>query len=280
MSPWVALLLELAAGALVGWAGHALGTLTAGAALVLALVSAFCSVSGGWAWGAVLLLAVLSNCLWQRYRNSRLPGARAGRVGWVGLSASLVWPVVLAGMHRLLGAGGYAAAFVGALAALTADGWATHLGMLSRQPPRLLLLRRRVAPGTPGAVTLMGHIAALNGAWLVGLAAMYLLVAQSALQPPGGWDRALRWLPLCATLGGLAGCLVDSFLGATAQALYHCEQCDAYSETPVHDCGRPAVPVRGWPWLTHDGVNLVSTVVGAAVSATLYWGLAKSGVPW
>lgn len=280
MSPWVALLIGLGAGGLAGWVGYAVGTLTAGAALALALLSGVCSAAGGWAWGAVLLLAVLSVCLWQRYRNTRLFGARVGRLGWAGLAAGLGWPGVLAALYRLTSADGVAAAYIGALATLAADGWATHLGLSSRQPPRLLVSRQRVAPGTPGAVSLLGLIAALNGAWLVGLAAMYLLVAQSALQPPGGWNRALRWLPLCATLGGLAGCLVDSFLGATAQALYHCEQCDAYSETPVHDCGRPARPVRGWPWLTHDGVNLVSTIVGAAVSATLYWGLARSGVPW
>jgi len=85
---------------------------------------------------------------------------------------------------------------------------------------------------------------------------------------------------LCATLGGLAGDLVDSFLGGTAQALYYCEQCQAYSETRVHHCGRSAKPVRGWPWMTDNTVNLVSSVVGAAVSAMLYWGLARSGGPW
>jgi uncharacterized membrane protein len=281
MSPWAALLVGLVAGALVGWAGYALAALSASAAMVLALVSGACGALGGWAWAAVLCLVVLSNSLWQRYYDAQAPARPVRRLSWVALAAGLAWPLALSALSALSGQPErVAAAFVGASATLAADRWATLLGMLSKQPPRSLITRRRVAAGTPGAASLLGSVAALNAAWLVGLVAMFLLAAQAALEDNGAWSRGLRWLPLCGALGGLAGSLVDSFLGATAQALYYCEACDAYSETPVHECGRRAAPVRGWPWLTNDGVNLASTVVGAGVAATLYLGLARSSMPW
>jgi len=238
----------------------------------------------GWIWGATLLVGVLGNILWAHYRSRIQTRARTGvraRTNGIQMIARLGWAMLLAILSRFTGQTDQAlAAYVGAVAAATADTWATEVGMLSLQRPRLIVLRRRVAAGTPGAVSLLGSVAALGGAWLVGLAALAFTVLRAVLLESGLWNRDLAWLPLSAALGGMAGCLLDSFLGATAQAYYHCEHCDAYSETPTHTCGRPANPVRGWPWLTNEGVNLVGTALGAAVSAILFAGLARSGVPW
>jgi uncharacterized membrane protein len=197
------------------------------------------------------------------------------------LAAAVCWPVALSALVRSPARqGSLLAAFTGAVAVFTADAWATEVGMLSRELPRMLISRRRVAHGMPGAVSPLGTVAALGGAWFVGLTGLALSAVRSATKAGGQWDRSLLWLPLSAALGGVAGSVLDSFLGATAQALYHCEQCNAYCETPIHTCGRPANPVRGWPWLTSEGVDWVSAVVGAALSAGLYTGLARSGVPW
>jgi uncharacterized membrane protein len=268
---WIELLAALAAGGVVGWGGYALGALTSDAALTLALINGLTGLFGGWVWSVVLLAGVLGTVLWQRYRLKRQPVHARRRIGWLALTAGLAWPAALAALSRPSGQGErLLVAFAGAVAVYASDNWATELGMLSLQPPRTLVSRRSVAAGTPGAMSLLGNVAALTGAWLVGLVTLATRLLQQTLRGAAGWDRNDLWLPLCVALGGLAGSLVDSFLGATAQALYYCEQCGEYCETTQHDCGRSATPVRGWPWLTNEGVDLASVALGAAVAAALF----------
>ncbi|MGH9174770.1 MAG: DUF92 domain-containing protein, partial [Vicinamibacterales bacterium] len=55
----------------------------------------------------------------------------------------------------------------GALAAATADTWATEIGSTSRQTPRLIISGRFVERGASGAVTSRGSLAALCGSAVV-----------------------------------------------------------------------------------------------------------------
>jgi len=268
---WVACVVGLTAGALVGVVGVLLGVLTSGAVLALALVAAANFGLGGWTWGATLLVGALSSILWAGYRARRTGRSRMGqRTGWLPVMARLGWPTLLVGLGKLTEShDALFPAYVGALAVGAADAWATEVGMLSPQRPRLIISGQRMPAGTPGAVSMLGSVAGLGGAWLVGLAAMLLTVLRAVIVEGGMWNRALLWLPLRAALGGVIGCALDSFLGATAQAHYYCDHCDAYGDTPVHSCGRVAVHVKGWSWLTSEGVDLVSAMLGAAVAAAL-----------
>ena len=85
----------------------------------------------------------------------------------------------------------YALAMLGALVAANADTWATELGVLSRSPPRLVTTLRQVAPGTSGAVSGVGMLAATAGAAFVGLVAA-LAGARWSLVP---------WLVLAGVVG-------------------------------------------------------------------------------
>jgi uncharacterized membrane protein len=151
------------------------------------------------------------------------------------------------------------------------------VGVLSAAAPRLILHGRRVRAGTPGGITWLGLLAALSGAWLSGFLGAFLS-AVAAWINNAPWERALLWLPLAASIGGMAGCLVDSLLGAAAQGRYYCEHCQQETELPLHRCGQQATQIRGWAWLTDDGVNFGSAVVGAAVAATLLVWLAQSRI--
>jgi len=227
---------------------------------------------GGWAWGLALIAFFVSSSLltrWRKERKAALEGlaAKGGRrdIGQALANGGLA--ALIAVLSALWPHPAWAAAFAGALAAATADTWATEIGTLSPAPPRRITTGERVPPGTSGGVTLGGMLAAGGGALFLG-AIFYLLhlVECRWLGWPGLPSAAGRWtiLPL-ALAGGLAGSLADSLLGATWQGLYRCPRCGQETERRAH-CGGPTVPLRGRPWLTNDVVNLLATLVGAAVA--------------
>jgi uncharacterized protein (TIGR00297 family) len=159
---------------------------------------------------------------------------------------------VAAVLLGVTGEGRFLLAMLGALAAANADTWATELGVLARAPPRLLTTLRTVAPGTSGAVSGLGMLASTAGAALVALIAV-----------PGG----LSWTHVPGlVLAGVVGSLSDSFLGATVQDVRWCEACGKETERRVHRCGQATRGLRGLSWLGNDTVNVLATVVGAALA--------------
>jgi uncharacterized protein (TIGR00297 family) len=137
--------------------------------------------------------------------------------------------------------------FAAALAAVNADTWATELGVLNPTMPCMITdLRKRVEKGTSGGVSLLGTGAALCGSAVIALLAAWLFSFPSL------------FLPVFAivTFAGLAGSLIDSFLGATVQAMYYCPKDKKETEKhPLHTCGTQTVHIRGWEWLDNDWVN-------------------------
>ncbi len=72
---------------------------------------------------------------------------------------------------------------------------------------------------------------------------------------------------LLIALGGLAGSLFDSFLGATVQAMYFCPTDNKETEKhPVHTCGTTTIHIRGWKWLNNDWVNFACSTFGVLVA--------------
>jgi uncharacterized membrane protein len=149
-------------------------------------------------------------------------------------------------------------AFLGAIAAANADTWATELGTLSRRPPRRITDLRIAPPGTSGAVSALGTWAALGGAALIGGLAL--------IGDRGGGD-----VFAAAAAGGLLGSLVDSWLGATLQAVYRCEADGQETEQhPRHTCGAPTRLARGWAWLNNDLVNFAASITGAGLAVVVW----------
>jgi uncharacterized protein (TIGR00297 family) len=147
----------------------------------------------------------------------------------------------------------------GALAASAADTWATELGSLARSLPRSIITRERVAPGTSGGVTLLGTAASALGALFVASIVVAL-----------GWPVPAFWAALA---GGILGSLIDSVLGATAQARFWCASCGLATERRVHGCGTTTAHRGGLPWLNNDGVNTLATAAGAAVGCCVALGI-------
>ncbi len=259
----------LALAGLIALVAYRRGSLSRSGALGAVLIGATIFGLGGWAWGTLLVVFFVSSSFLSHYKEQRKAalaekfskGSRRdlaqtlanGGAGALIVIAHALWPSPL-----------WWAAFVGAIASVNADTWATELGVLNRARPRLITTLREAEAGTSGAVSAAGTLAALGGAALIGLTA-----AGFDLAAGGAPARALA-LAGAGALAGLAGSLIDSWLGATVQAIYLCEACGKETERhPFHLCGAPTRPRRGWRWLDNDWVNFVSSVAGALLAAFL-----------
>lgn len=188
--------LGIAAGA------RAAGALTRDGAVAAVVVGTVVFGFGGWPAAALLLTFFATSSLLTRWHADRKlhpehrRGRGAGQVLANGLAASVlaVWGGVAPSVAVWT-------AFAAALAASTADTWATEVGMLSPSPPRLITTWRPVARGTSGGVTVQGTIAGIVGAGAVAVLGTLLLAAP----PSAVW------------LAGVSAMLVDSVLGATVE---------------------------------------------------------------
>lgn len=236
-----------------GWLGAILvGTLTFG--------------FGGWPWGLTLIVFFVSSSILSHYKES-IKERRAAEKFAKGGRRDFFQTIANGGLGALC-AVAYAlgnqppallAAFVGLMATVTADTWATELGVLSPRQPRLITTRQPVPPGTSGGVTLMGTTAAAAGGLLIGIT-MFLF---SWLMLPGGslpW-----WMIVAGLLGGLGGALFDSLLGATVQAIYVYPD-GRETERRIARDGTPNRFLRGWRWMDNDLVNLISSIGGAVIA--------------
>jgi uncharacterized protein (TIGR00297 family) len=241
---------------------------------------------GGWAWGMVLIaFFVLSSALSfykkgvkeamaEKFaKGSQRDLGQALANGGMGALITLALPFAKGGVPLLL------AAFVGAMATVNADTWATELGVLSPRPPRLITTGRVVERGTSGGVTLLGTLATVGGGAVIGLSMALFLSIDGALGGPGttqagvGTAPAMLLLTLVGAVGGWAGSLCDSFLGATVQAIYYSKGRKKETERIVDPDGTPNEHLRGWPWLNNDWVNFISSGVGALVSLLTWWAI-------
>lgn len=237
-----------------GWLGAIItGTLTFG--------------FGGWTWGCVLIVFFVTSSALSHFRQAqkqRIAGEKFEKGGRRDLWQALANGGAGAALALLYGLAGepvmLLAAYVGVMATVTADTWATEIGVLSPHPPRLITSGRVVPPGTSGGVTLYGIGASAGGAILIGAAALALAAAERGV-----------WLPLllpAALVGGLAGSLFDSLLGATVQAMYLSPTGE--TEKRASREGRVFPLVRGWRWMNNDMVNFLSSLAGGVVAAGVY----------
>lgn len=263
---WLSLLLAIALAAAIALLAFRRGSLSADGAVAAAVVGTIIFAAGGVAWGAVLIFFFLSSSALGRLRSERKAQAEglfakghrrdAGQVLANGGIATLLALGQLFDANQV-----WEAAFIGSMAAVTADTWATEVGTLSRQPPRLITTLSPVEAGTSGGVTIAGLSASLTGALFVGLVA-------GAASPALPIYTAI----LVGVGGGVLGALADSLLGATLQATYHCDRCGQPTEARRHRCGAASRPVRGVGWIDNDVVNVAAALVGAAAGGALSGG--------
>lgn len=239
------------------------GALSASGA-VAALVVGICVVGlGGWEWGVLLGLFFISSSLLSRFKeDEKKPAAQNFAKGhqrdWGQVVANGGLGAGLALGSILLSTDVWFLIFIGVMAAVTADTWATEIGTLSRTPPRLITTGQPVMPGTSGAMSALGTLVSLIGGGVIGAAAGLLS------EIPFGLALFL------GSFGGLAGSLFDTFLGATVQGVYYSESKHKETEKKFDSHGRPNSLKRGWSWVSNDWVNFIASCGGGLVSLLLH----------
>ncbi|MEE8163594.1 MAG: DUF92 domain-containing protein [Anaerolineae bacterium] len=266
---------SVAFSSIIAWAGYRGRSLSPSGVVGAIIVGTLTFGLGGWTWGLLLIAFFISSSLLSRYRqdDKRRLAEKFAKTGQRDLGQALAnggWGAILAIAYSCRPDPILFAAFVGTIAAVNADTWATELGVLSAAPPRLMTTRQRVPVGTSGGVTSLGTMAAFGGGLLIGLAALVLGQA-GAIWGSGPLNGQHLWLVPIGILGGLAGSTFDSLLGATVQGIYYCSQCQKETESKVHRCGQPARHLRGWRWLNNDLVNFASSIVGSLMAGFVGW---------
>lgn len=253
-------------GAIIAFLAWRARSLSRSGAWAAALTGGLVFGLGGLAWAAVLLTFFISSSALSRMfarRKARVEEkyAKGSQRDWGQVLANGGLGALLAVANWLLPDQSWPwLAFTGAMAAVTADTWATELGIFNPTPPRLITSGKAVERGTSGGVTLLGYLAVLGGAALVGVVAAIFTPNQALILIVG------------AIAGGLMGSTVDSILGATLQAIFYCPACQKETERhPNHSCGTPTIPRRGLRWMSNDWVNFLCSVIGA-VLALVVWG--------
>ena len=234
----------------------------------------------GIVWGLVLIAFFVSSSVLSHYRSGQKAhlaekfekghrrdlGQTLANGGWGGLLAVVVALVGRESQWYPFLALGY----FGAMAAVNSDTWATELGVLSAQQPRLITTGQTVEVGTAGGVTRQGTLAALAGSAFIALCT-FLFIQGASLLTSGRWLLSDWFVLPVVTLAGFGGSLLDSLLGATVQRIYTCQECQKETERRQHRDGHTTVPLRGWPWLNNDMVNLLSSVAASLAGALLAW---------
>ncbi|MBN1465599.1 DUF92 domain-containing protein [candidate division KSB1 bacterium] len=138
--------------------------------------------------------------------------------------------------------------YVASLAAVTADTWATEIGVMARRQPRSVLTFKPVPMGTSGGISLLGMVGSALGASII---VLFGFIFSPHTSPRLFGYREAGLVLLAGVLAGL----VDSYLGATVQAQFQCPLCGKMTEKRHHCDGRQTTFIRGYLWINNDVVN-------------------------
>jgi len=222
--------------AAVAFLAHRRSALTDSGAWAAAVVGTLL-VLAGWRWLALVGVFFVTSSILTRLEPAHRGGMRSrDRAGrrWEQVAANGGIAAFTAATSALTGwPQGFGVA-AGAIAAATADTWATEVGRWSRTRPRLITTGKPVEPGGSGGVTAAGTLGSAAGALLIAALAslLYGTPHVRGAAPPAAWAA---WI----AVAGITGSAFDSLLGATVE--------------------------NRWRWLQNDAVNVVATAWGAGL---------------
>ncbi|MCG8346123.1 MAG: DUF92 domain-containing protein [Chlorobiales bacterium] len=182
--------------------------------------------------------------------------------GQVCANGGIAWIIMI--VYSLTGEPAYFFAYLGTLAAVQSDTWATEIGTMWPNPKaRLITTMKPVPVGTSGGVSFPGTLGAFIGA---------LLICASAILMQVGWliDFGVVQSFMLIGLSGLVASLVDSFFGATIQAQYYDPVREKVTERTSSFRSDGTVVenklIKGYRYVNNDVVNTLCALSGCALA--------------
>ena len=226
--------------------------LTIDGAIAAYLIGLIIFGSGGWSWIIPLLIFLVGSSLLSRYQNPDTPGSKRN-LNQVLANGSIALTIAL--LHFYLNLPNAFILYLAAIAAATADTWATEIGFFSRKLPINIVSFKKVEKGSSGGITLLGTIGSAIGAAVIGLTG--LIWGLSGLEAT------------VITVAGFTGSIIDSILGATIQGKFQCLDCNNITEKRIH-CGVNSTKIEGFAWLDNNLVNFINTAGGTVIVILIF----------
>jgi len=245
-------LLGLVLAGVAGFLSYHLKFLTLSGAIAAVIIGTLVFGGGGLPWAIPLLVFFFSSSILSGLRSPadtfNVFEKSSRRDAWqvVANGGAGAMLVVASFLHNVEG---LYVAYLGSLAAVTADTWATEIGMRTEGKTVSLISFRPVPPGTSGGVSLVGTLSGIFGALVLSLSVLWYM------------QRPAQFLVIFV-VSGFVGSMIDSILGATIQAQRRCTVCGKIVEGRLH-CSVATSFHRGIRWLTNDWVNVACSFSGA-----------------
>ncbi|MBP1963496.1 DUF92 domain-containing protein [Paenibacillus aceris] len=256
---------------LIAGAAYWRGSLSLSGLISAVVLGTLMFVFGSLAWFGTLIAFFVSSSILSKLKHQRKAAAESGYAkggrrdaGQVAANGGL--GLVLCMGHTLWPDPVWWVLFVGVMATVTADTWATEIGGMSASEPRSILNGRRVPAGTSGGVSVLGLLASVAGGAFIGWISGWF----SLMGEQGYVISRLSVFIALGAISGLLGSLADSWLGATLQVMYRCTVCGKTVEKEVH-CGQNAAQIRGMKFMTNDRVNALSSLIGGVLCCLLWF---------
>ncbi len=193
-------------------------------------------ISSSISWFFILLAFFLLGGLFTRYKYGYklargIAEGRGGVRGYKNVFSNSLAALSLAIAFRIFPyySEFLVAAYLGSIATATGDTLASEIGETYKGEPRMITTLKKVKAGTDGAVSSLGECAALFGSVVIAILTFFLIKNDAGIA-------------IAVASGGFIGTNIDSALGATLQQ-------------------------KGY--LSNNGVNLLATISGAAVSGII-----------
>ncbi len=250
---------------LAGWIAYKRDAISVTGFIALVSITVLFLCLSGWNWFLLLFFMFGSSSALTRYRHGdkadmdsviAKTGPRDAQQAFANFGASIVCFLT----YQFYPSEIVAAAYIGSVAGVNADSWASEIGGLSKKPPRMITNFSIVPKGISGGVTFLGTVGGILGSAFISITGLYLISLSINLNHPGK-------IFIAAFSGGVLGLITDSLIGDKFQILF--ENVKGYTEQAMDGAHQNKI-IKGCKYINNDLVNLIAAFFACFCTSIIY----------